>query len=92
MSLDKQTPTEVLAYAVRMAMCAGLAASYVLRIVPQYKPLADVLGGIAAVLAISYPFFLLNGKRGKRNVTDIQVEPAAPSDKIWPPPPTSQGG
>jgi len=90
--LGKNTTAEVWTYALGMVFGISLAADYVLRVWTPYKHIAEVLGLVGAVSAITYSFLLLNAKRTKRSVTAVMPEPAAPSDKIWPPPPTSPGG
>jgi len=91
-TLDKQTAAGVLTYAVGMVFGAGLAGSYTLRVIPQHKYLADVLGDIGAVSGIIYPFLLLNNRRRKLANTQARAEPAASSDDVWPPPPAAPGG
>ena len=91
-TLDKQTVGEGLTYAVGMVFGAGLAGSYALRVMPQHKHLADVLGHIGAISGIIYPFLLLNNRRMKLADRKAQSQSTAPSDDIWPPPPTAPSG
>ncbi len=85
--LNKNTTAEVWAYAFGMVFGASLAADYALRVWSPYKHIAEVLGLVGAVSAITYPFLLLNARRKNRSVAAVMAEPSALSDKIWPPPP-----
>ncbi len=91
-TLDKQTTAEASAHAAGMVFGAGLAGSHALRVIPQCKPLADVLGDLGAISGIIYPFLLLNNRKKKLADPQAQAQPAALSAEIWPPPPTAPGG
>lgn len=70
---------------------ACLAASVMLRGKPPWNGLGDALGMVSAVSGIVYAVLIIMHRKRKRVAMPSQP-PSAPSDKIWPPPPTSQGG
>ena len=64
----------------------------VLHMKPQWVSLSHVLTLAGSVFAIIW--CVLINRHNKRNRVAVQAQPqyAAPSDDIWPPPPTSPGG
>ena len=56
---------------------------------PRWEDLTDTLLIIGSVSSITYAILMVAHRKSRRGAVPPQPQPVAPSDKVWPPPPTS---